>query len=171
MPPELRVAVLLGLCACLEACRAPGFRVQGSISADSTGPAYRDSGWTATPEGCTRDRFDTPPAPTRSLAALLWERPSVHDPPRSSIETTPDAPLRLELAHSPDGSGLEATLHTQRLGGVLMNAQRCQSFHASTWEEPAPAGQQPTLGGNLTFDCRSQAGHFTGSLHFTRCAF
>ncbi len=139
------------------------------VSGDAVGSRHEDGGWSARPEGCTRDRFDAPPAPTRSVAAFVWQRPGIHDPLKESIEKNPDAPLRLELWRGDEG--LEATLHTQKKFGVRLNAKVCARFAASTREEAAREGERPTLDGAIAFDCRVPEGHFRADVRFSGCSY
>ena len=129
--------------------------------------------WSSTPEGCSRDPFDGLPASeSSSVVTLLWDDPGIRDPLRDLHRpTAPDAPLRLEIARTPE-SGYTMQLNTVKTQGNRFDSHTCSRLIVDTRETPKaiPEGR-PTLAGTVRFDCPTEGGHVTADVHFKRCEY
>ena len=152
----------------LAGCRRGFFNAQGFV--ESRGGALGD--WHSAPQACSRDPFDGKPVgQSGSIAAFIWEDPSVHDPLRDQHRPmAPDAPLRLELSR--DGAGLRAGLTTVKTEGTLIVGADCTDFRFDSLEQaPLVAGAASALAGRLRMDCQVHGSHVRADLHFERCEF
>ncbi len=160
-------ASLLGL-LCLPGCEHGFFTATGFLASD--GGALGT--WRSAPLACSRDPFDGAPIGTStSVATLLWEDPSVHDPWRDEDRPhAPDAPMRLELTR--DAGAYRAVLTTVKTLGTPITQDECTRFSLESWEQPpASAKARPSLAGHLLMDCRVHGSHVTADLAFRHCEF
>jgi hypothetical protein len=158
---------LLGLLA-LAGCQRGFFKAHGYVA--SSGGALGD--WRSKPLACSRDPFDGKPrGSTASIATLIWEDPSVHDPMRDQDRPrAPDAPLRLELGR--DGDGFSAGLTTVKTEGTRIVSADCADLSVQTWDQgPVVPRARGSLAGHLRMDCQVHGSHVTADLEFERCEF
>ena len=128
--------------------------------------------WRSTPDACTRDPFDGRPlSESDSIATLLWEDPSLHDPNRDQNRPkAANAPLRLEVAR--DGGGYRVGLVTVKNEGTRIGSADCSVLSVETVEQaPVTSGARSALKGRVQMDCQVRGSHVTANVRFERCEF
>jgi hypothetical protein len=155
------------LLVAVPGCEHHFFRARGAIGSQGGGLGT----WRSTPIGCSRDPLPGLPPQSQTVATLLWQDPAQFDPWHDQHRATaPNAPLRLELSRG--NGGVTANLDTVRVEGVHLDETTCPVLRLTTAEgNPAIQSGRPTLGGELTLDCRVRESRITGTVHFSGCEF